>query len=109
MQANLLTLTHVYSRLLELIVVVFEQLLGPRGFPDRGFGWRALGRQKLDDHAAVKTRSREEGTQDYKEATNKVSQEIIRPCRRRISALLQKQLLFSPRCVMSAHPQQPVA
>jgi hypothetical protein len=66
-------------------------------------------RQKgVDDHAGVKTPShRIEGLQGFED--KKVSQEIIRPCWRRIAALLQKQLLFCPRCVMSAGPQQPVA
>jgi hypothetical protein len=63
-----------------------------------------------DDHAAVKTPRRTiDNPEDCQEGNKKVSQEIIGPCSRRIAALLQKQLLFCPRCVMSARPQQPVA
>jgi hypothetical protein len=62
------------------------------------------------DHAAVKTPSRTiDNQEDCEEGNKKVSQEIVRPCSRRIAALLQKQLRFCPRCVMSARPQQPVA
>jgi hypothetical protein len=50
-----------------------------------------------------------EDWQDCESLAKKVSQEIIRACWRRIVELLQKQLLFCPRCVMSARPQQPVA
>jgi hypothetical protein len=37
-----------------------------------------------------------------------VSQKLVRLCCWRIAALLQKQLPFFSRCVMSAHPKQPV-
>jgi hypothetical protein len=36
----------------------------------------------------------------------KASQDIMRLCCWRIAALLQKQLPFCSRCVMSAHPKQ---
>jgi hypothetical protein len=42
-------------------------------------------------------------------AATKVSQEIFRLCGWRIAALLQKQLPFCSRCVMSARPQQSLA
>jgi hypothetical protein len=48
------------------------------------------------------------GGSDDVTAPTEVSQEILRLCGSRIAALLQKQLLFWPRCAMSAHPQHPV-
>jgi hypothetical protein len=76
---------------------------------NQGLGRRALSHREksLDDHAAEKTPSRAiEDRQDCQGPNKKVWQEIIRPCWRRIAALLQKQLPFCSRCVMSAHPKQ---
>jgi hypothetical protein len=67
------------------------------------------GAKSLDDHAGVKTQVIGSCDCRFLGPHKKVSQEIIRPCWRRIAALLRKQLLFCPRCVMSARPQQPVA
>jgi hypothetical protein len=46
------------------------------------------------------------GHSDDVTGATKVSQDIIRLCCQRIAALLQKQLPFFSRCVMSAHPKQ---
>jgi hypothetical protein len=62
------------------------------------------GRSRFREHAKPSDR-RSAGLSGW---TKKVSQETIRLCSWRIAALLQKQLPFCSRCVMSAHPKQPV-
>jgi hypothetical protein len=76
-------------------------------------GWgQRLPRALNGRHQAARSRVREDGKslieerQDCQSRNGKVSQKIVRLCCWRIAALLQKQLPFWSRCVMSAHPQQ---